>query len=192
MFGESGTGKTLLAMQALLFASRAGSGSFFLDTEGAFRPERLESMALARGWDPDALLKRIEYARAKSLGEQVEAVRRMEERKETKSCRLVAIDTLTKNFSVELPGEANLSSRQGALDAHLSEIARDAVLNRRAYVLTNRVTFGPTHDVGIGGATVEQLVGRSMRLDRSKDGVMATSTESEEQERLTIGGSGVE
>lgn len=167
VFGKSGTGKTQLAMQAVLCAAHAGVTSLFIDTEGGFRPERLAEMARARGWHEPLLLERIVYLRCNSAAEQSEAVRRMAKRRETAACRLVAIDTLTRNFSLDLPGRANMPDRQGALDAHLSEMARDAFLNGRAYLLTNRVTYGVRdEDVGIGGKTVAQLVHTSLHLER--------------------------
>jgi DNA repair protein RadA len=174
LFGRSNTGKTQLAMQAVLAAARAGVRSLYVDTEGAFRPERLEEMARARGWEIDGLLEQIAYIRSDSSSEQMETVRRMAVRPATARCELVVVDTLTRNFSVELPGRSNLSSRQAALDVHLSEMARDAYLNGRAYLLTNRVTFGTSHDVGIGGRTVEQLVHASVMLERDEARVKAT------------------
>jgi RecA/RadA recombinase len=124
-------------------------------------------MALERGWNGRLLLESIVYLRCSSAAEQADAVRRMSERTETSQCRLVVIDTLTRNFSLDLPGSENMPDRQGALDAHLSEMARDAFLNSRAYVLTNRVTFDRAgEDVGIGGDTVEQLVHASLHMRR--------------------------
>src|SRR5271157_3856971 len=62
-FGRSNSGKTQLAMQTALFAAKAGARSLYIDTEGAFRPERLEEMARARGWGEQELLALIVYVR---------------------------------------------------------------------------------------------------------------------------------
>lgn len=175
LYGKSNTGKSQLAMQAVLIASRSGMPSIYIDTEGAFRPERLAGIAEARGWGTEGLLERIVYLRVDSSAEQTEAVRKMSARTQTSPCRLVVIDTLTRNFSLEMPGRSNMASRQGALDTHLSEIARDAFINDRAYLLTNRVTFGPVHDIGVGGKTVEQMLDVSVRLERSGGDVVATA-----------------
>lgn len=174
IFGRSNSGKTQLAMQAAMVCAKSGKGALFVDTEGSFRPERVEEMAKARGWDPDSILRKIVYVRCDSVPEQMETVRQMPTRGATASCTLAIVDTLTRNFSVQLPGKANLSSRQGALDIHLSEMARDAYRNGRAYLLTNRVTFGNLQDVGIGGKTVEQLVHRSVSLQREEGSIRAT------------------
>ena len=191
IYGKSNSGKSQLAMQAALCAARRGDGVLYIDTEGAFRPERLEQIAGARGWDTEGVLERVVYMRSDSAPEQMETVRKMQDRKATAGCRLVVVDTLTRNFSVALPGRSNTPSRQGALDVHLSEMARDAYANARAYLLTNRVTFGATGDVGIGGRTVEQLVHRSILLERQGGRVTATASPSREKATLEIGVLGV-
>ncbi len=192
IFGKSNSGKTQLAMQAVLCAARAGKRSLFIDTEGSFRPERLEGMAIARGWAQEGLLEKILFLRVDSFSEQMELVSRMGRRDATASCMVVAVDTLTRNFSLELPGSSNLASRQGAINVHLSEMARDAFLNGRAYVLTNRVTFGASGDVSIGGNTVEQLVGASVRLERENDEVRATLMGTGEKAIASMGPRGVD
>lgn len=174
VFGPSNTGKTQLAMQSAMMVAKLGLKSLYLDSEGAFRPERIEEMAGERGWDAGPLLDRIVYLRVDSTGEQMEAVRRLHERRETSSCRFVVIDTLTRSFTLEYPGSSNTPSRQGALEVHLSEIARDAFLHGRAYLLANRVTFSESSDVHIGGQTLSQMVDDSVHLAREGDEVRAT------------------
>ncbi len=192
LFGRSGSGKTLLAAQTALVAARAGLRSLYVDTEGSFRPERLQQIAESRGWDLGGLLDKIIYVRSDSSSEQMETVRRMSARAATSSCSLVVVDTLTRNFSVELPGKANLTSRQAGLNVHLSEMAREAFISGRAYVLTNRVTFGAVADVGVGGTTVDQLVAASVRLERDGGTVRATLAPSGESATTSITAAGIE
>ncbi|MDG6963426.1 MAG: AAA family ATPase [Nitrososphaerota archaeon] len=191
LFGRSNSGKSQLAMQAALQAAVRGDGVLYVDTEGGFRPERLEQIARARGWQMEGALQRVIFVRSDSAAEQVETVRRMQSRSSTAGCRLVVVDTLTRNFSLELPGKANLPSRQASLGVHLSEMARDAYLNERAYLLTNRVTFGPTMDIRIGGKTVAQLVHASVLLERQGTAVRATMLGSGRQAVLQMGAAGV-
>ncbi len=189
--GSSGSGKTQLAMQSVLCAARSGAKALFVDTEGTFRPERIEKMSAARGWETESLLTRIEYVRSDSYSEQAELIRRMGKRDATASCRLVAIDTLTRNFSLEIPGRSNAATRQGALNLHLSEMARDAFLNSRAYVLTDRVTFGPKGDTMIGGRTVSQLVHSTVLLQKSGKSVVASAEPSGQSARLQLDERGI-
>lgn len=169
VFGKSNSGKTQLAMQATLMVAGAGRTAVFIDCEGTFRPERVERMAKARGQDVRGLLDRIEYLRVRTAAAQADAVRALAKSKETSQAVLVVLDTFTRNFSLDYPGRANLPRRQGALDVHLSEIARDAFLNGRAYLLANRVTFSQTAgETRIGGRTMEQLVHMSLHLERDR------------------------
>jgi DNA repair protein RadA len=190
VYGKSGSGKSQLAMQMVLEAAKNGTRSLYIDTEGAFRPERIEEMAKSRRISSDGLLDGIIYLRADSSSGQMETIRSIPSREKTASCRLVVVDTLTRNFSVDLPGRANLSNRQAALDIHLSEMARDAYLHRRAYLLTNRVTFGPVNDVGIGGSTVEQMVETSIRLERTGSQVRGTVLPSRRSFSMDLGPAG--
>ena len=192
LLGRSNSGKTQLAMQAALCASRKGKRALFIDTEGSFRPERLEGMAAARGWDPAGILERIVYLRTDSFSEQVEVAAKMNEREATASCSLVVVDTLTRNFTIGLPGRSNLAERQGALGMYLSEAARDSYLNARAYLLTNRVTFGPSHDVAIGGKTVDQMVHASILLERDGESVKATDLSTGQSVKVLISKAGVD
>lgn len=190
--GKSNSGKSQVAMQASLCAAERGETVLYVDTEGSFRPERIEEMATARGWETRGVLERIVYVRSDTSSEQMEVVRRMGVREATAGCRLVIVDTLTKNFSVDFPGRSNMQRRQGALDVHLSEMARDAALYGRAYLLTNRVTFGATKDIGIGGKTVEQLVHRSLLLEREEKKVKATDIQTGEASWMEVGAAGVD
>jgi len=191
VYGSSGCGKTQLAMQAALCAAHVGTRALYVDTEGGFRPERIEEIADARSWDAEVLLRRIEYVRCDTSAEQTEVVRGIDSRDTTSGCRLVVIDTLTRNFTLDMPGRSNLASRQGALDVHLSEIARDAVLGSRAYLLTNRVTFGQGEDVGIGGRTVDQLVHSAYRMSRDGSRVRVSTKGGGPGATLDLGRSGL-
>ncbi len=174
LHGKSGSGKSQVAMQTVLCAAHSGAPALFIDTEGAFRPERLTSMAEARGWDADSLLDKVVYVRTDSSSEQMDIVKRVAKRDETANCKVVAVDTLTRNFTLEMPGRSNAPTRQGTLDLHLSEMARDAFLNSRAYVVTDRVTFGKEGESMIGGQTVRQLVHATIGLEKIGTDVQAT------------------
>jgi len=169
IYGKSNVGKTQVAMQAVLQASTKGHTSVFIDSEGTFRPERVESMAKARGLERKGLLDKIVYVRVDTAAAQADAIRALREKGETSSSRLVVVDTLTRNFTLDYPGGANLVRRQGALDVHLSEMARDAVAHGRSYLLTNRVTFDQSGgETRIGGSTLEQMVHTSIHMTKER------------------------
>jgi DNA repair protein RadA len=191
-YGKSGCGKTQLAMQTVMTAAHSGVKSLYVDAEGGFRPERIEEMARARAWSPRPILEKIVYLRCSSSAEQTEVVRRMSRDKRTSECRVVAIDTLTRNFSLDFPGSDNMPDRQGALDVHLSQMSRDAVLHGRGYMLTNRVTFGASNqDVGVGGTTIGQLVHAALHMQKEGDGVTVEVEPGGMNAHVAIGRAGI-
>lgn len=192
-FGRSNSGKSQIAMQGSMMAAAGGALVLYIDSEGAFRPERVKSMADARGMDDEAILSRIIYLRVKSASEQMEAIQTMPAEESTRDVKVVVVDTLTKNFSVDLPGRANMMTRQERLGIHLSEMARDAQMNQRAYLITNRVTFGKDDsDVAVGGGTVTQLVHDSILLRRRGESIEAKSAITGDSVVVSLGLKGVE
>jgi RecA/RadA recombinase len=181
VFGHGQSGKSQLAAQAALSAASEGQPVLYIDTEGSFRPERLSSLAAARNLDFGSLGKMIYRLRAPNSKVQTMAVRDLGVKPELKDCRLVVVDTLTANFGLEYPGKSNTPKRQGMLSVHLGEMSRDAYLNQRAYLLTNRVTISRPgeggEEVHVGGATVLQMVQKSVRLVRAGGNLIASLLE---------------
>ena len=64
-YGEFGSGKSQICHTLCVTASQPvenggfGSGSIYIDTEGTFRPERVDQIAVSRGLDPTSVLKSI-------------------------------------------------------------------------------------------------------------------------------------
>jgi RecA/RadA recombinase len=178
VFGASNTGKTQLAMQSTLDPVSQGYTAAFIDTEGTFRPERLARMAENRGMDPDRVLSRVFFVRAESTVQQREALRTSQK---LEACKFVAIDTITKNFSLEYGGTKMAARRQAALGAHLNRLSWDAFAHDRAIILTNRVasvgdpaTGTANREVDIGGETLRHAVQKVLHLQRRGDLVHAS------------------
>ncbi len=189
VFGASNTGKTQLAMQATLSPVAKGHTAAFIDTEGTFRPERLARMAECRGLDPDLVLSRVYFVRAESTTQQKEALRSS---KKLEGCRMVAVDTVTKNFTLEYGGTKMAARRQAALGAYLNRLDWDAFTHDRAIILTNRVasvggpgTGSASRDVDIGGETLRHGVQKVLQLQRRGDQVHATLLGAEGREAET-------
>ncbi len=186
VFGASNTGKTQLAFQAAVMASTRGWKSVFVDTESTFRPERIEDIATARGLDAKAALESIFAVRARDVEDQVQVLARMSSDPRVSSAKLIVVDTVTKNFSLEFPDRERMGKRQSALGVYLNGVARDAFLHRRVVILTNRVASvtrdGETLDVNLGGLTLQRFVGKSVRLQRRGSSVYASLVDGREQE----------
>ncbi len=178
VFGASNSGKTQAAMQATLSPASKGFTAAFVDTEGTFRPERLSKMAEARGLDADLVLSRVFVFRAETTAQQLEALR---SGRKLEGCKMVVVDTVTKNFTLELGGATMAPRRQAALATYLNRLNWDAIAHDRALVLTNRVAAVPGQVIGaayrevaIGGETMSRSVQKVVRLERNDGKVRAT------------------
>jgi DNA repair protein RadA len=171
-YGASNSGKTQLAMQATVMAAARGWKSVFVDTESTFRPERVEQIVESRGLDPRAALEGVYSVRAEDVESQRQVLTRMADDARVSSARLVVVDTVTKNFTLEFPGRERTGRRQAALGAYLNRVAVDAYLHRRVVLLTNRVVSitvnGASRDVSVGGLTLGRFVSKSLRLRRER------------------------
>jgi DNA repair protein RadA len=177
VFGASNSGKTQLAIQATVMAAAKGWRSVYVDTESTFRPERVVQMAESRGLDAKAALDSVYSVRGRDVEAQTRVLRRMVDDPRVSSSKLVVVDTVTKNFTLEFPGRERTGRRQGALGAYLNRIAIDAYLHRRVVLLTNRVASVPregiSQEVDLGGLTLRRFVSKSIRLRREGASVYA-------------------
>ncbi len=176
VFGPSNSGKTQLAIQATVMAASRGWRSVYVDTESTFRPERVVQMAESRSLDAKATLESVFSVRARDVDAQSHVLGRMADDPRVSSAKLVVVDTVTKNFSLEFPDR--VGRRQGVLGVYLNRVAIDAYLHRRVVLLTNRVASitrnGSSQDVNVGGLTLGRFVSKSVRLRREGSYVYAS------------------
>ncbi len=178
VYGASNTGKTQLALQASVMAAARGHSTVYIDTESSFRPERLSEIAQARGVDPSEVLPRVFCVEARTFAEELRAVARLAGASRAASAKLVVVDTVTKNLSLELPERQAIGRRQSLLAVYLNALARDAFTHGRSVLLLNRVTAAregqAIHEVSVGGTTLRRFVERAIRLERQGREVVAT------------------
>ncbi len=94
VFGATGTGKTLLAMQISINSLLQGGSVLFQDTAAKFRPERMVDLIKSRDLDPN-LLDKIKVARITNTSEQIKYLSKIKEN----DFSLVIIDNITDLFS---------------------------------------------------------------------------------------------
>jgi RecA/RadA recombinase len=148
----------------LLDRARVGASRAGLDESGA-----------------KAALESVFSLRARDVEAQSHVLKRMVDDPRVNSAKLVVVDTVTKNFSLEFPDREKVGRRQGALGVYLNRIALDAYLHRRVVLLINRVASvtrnGVSQDVNVGGLTLARFVSKSVRL-RREGGYVSANVES--------------
>lgn len=148
-FGPFGTGKTQISHQLSVMVQLpkneggVDGSAIYIDTEGTFRPERIASMAEARGLDPKEALDRIYVARVYTTSHQMLMVHKAAEIAKEYNIRLIVIDSLTSLFRAEYVGRGTLAERQQKLGRHIHDLLKFAEKFNAAVIVTNQVHARP-------------------------------------------------
>ena len=147
----------------------------YVDTEGTFRPERIISMATAKGLDPKETLKNIIFARAYNSDHQMLIVEQAKDIIEEEGIRLVVVDSVTGHFRAEYPGRESLAERQQKLNRHLHALVRLSDIFNVAIFITNQVMAKPDAFFGdptraVGGHVLFHVPGARIYLRKGKGG----------------------
>ncbi len=178
--GKFGSGKSQLGFQLCVNAQipkeKGGlEGSvIFLDSEGTFRPERIQQMAIAKGLDPQKVLENIYVARCYNSDHQMLLAEKAEEMVREKNVKLIVVDSVTGQFRGDYIGRGTLANRQQLLNKHLHHLLRMAEKYNVAVYVTNQVMANPGILFGdpttpIGGHVLAHISTYRIYLRRSKE-----------------------
>jgi DNA repair protein RadA len=181
-YGAFGSGKTQLAHQlsvnVQLPPEKGGLGktAVYIDCEGTFSPNRIVSMAKAKGLDPQTALKNVFVARAFNAEHQMFIVDKLREQVEEKNIGLIVIDSITSHFRAEYVGRGELAERQQKLNKHLHTLQRLADAFNLAVYITNQVMADPSVIFGdptrpVGGHVLGHFSTYRIYLRRSKENI---------------------
>jgi DNA repair protein RadA len=142
-YGEFGSGKseichTLCAMaRQPIESGRLDSGVIYIDTEGTFRPERLEQIATARGLNHSDVLKSVAVCKVYNSSHLELVVKDLVKYVSDFSAKLVIIDEIISLNRGEFAGRSTLADRQQRLNSMLHKIIRLAEIFNIAVVITS-------------------------------------------------------
>ncbi|MGB8936344.1 MAG: DNA repair and recombination protein RadA [Candidatus Nitrosopolaris sp.] len=148
-YGEFGSGKseichTLCAMARQPIESGGlDSGVIYIDTEGTFRPERLEQIATARGLDHSHVLKSVAICKVYNSSHLELVVKDLGKYVSDFNAKLVIIDGIIVHRG-EFAGRGTLADRQQRLNSMLHRIIRLAEIFNIAVIITNQVATPDT------------------------------------------------
>jgi hypothetical protein len=112
-YGASATGKTQICFTLCAMAQHEINGkAIYLDTENSFRPERIEAIAKARGFDSENILKSIHILKAFNSSSQEQIIKKKVRafiEKEGKNIKLLVVDSVIAHYRAEFSGRALLS-----------------------------------------------------------------------------------
>ncbi len=150
-----------------------GKGAAWIDTEGTFRPTRIEDMAKTLGLDPDECLDNILVGRAYNSDHQLELTEEALNVAAEKNIGILIIDSLMAHFRAEFVGRGTLAFRQQVISKYLHAILRVIEVKNMACVLTNQVQAKPDQLFGdpntpIGGNVVAHTSTHRVLLRKGK------------------------
>lgn len=116
---------------------------FAKDTEGTFRPNRLQAIAERFGMDPAVALENVAYARAHNSEHQMELLKMAAAIMSQDRYALVVVDSATALFRTDYTGRGELSERQMQMAQFLRQLTRLAEEFGVAVFITNQVVANP-------------------------------------------------
>lgn len=180
MYGRFASGKTQLGFQLAVNVqmpvSKGGleGTALVIDTEGTFRPERIEAMAKGAGLDPKKVLDNIFVSRVTSTEQQILTVERADKLIRDKNVKLIIVDSLMSLFRSEFIGRGALNERQQKLNAHIHKLQKLADSYTLAIYMTNQVMDNPGMLFGdpttpVGGNVVAHAATTRLYIRKSKE-----------------------
>lgn len=141
LYGEAHNGKSQFCFQAAVEALRGPGGKVvYIESEGAFEPERIAQMCEARGLDAKDTMDRIEVVSPLTSGEQAYHIRDLQSRVGAEGVRLVIGDSFTGIVRAEMAGREFMSPRSQWLMQNTNILKSVARVYGIPVILTNQVT----------------------------------------------------
>ena len=135
IFGENGTGKTQLALQASLEPLGQDLDVLFIDTTGEFRPERILEIVKNRNMR-DSLLDNLKVARVTNTTEQINFLEKI---KNFKNLSLVIIDNIADLFSFEYSKKEQFMLKYSSFMKYMHHLSTIALKKKIPVIVTNQL-----------------------------------------------------
>ena len=148
-YGEFGSGKsqichTLCAMASRPLSEKGLDGQvIYIDTEGTFRPERIQQIAESRGFVSSEVLKNITVCKVYNSSHLELIIKDLGKYINEFNAKLIVIDSIISLHRAEFLGRGTLADRQQRLNSILHKLVRIAEIFNVAVVITNQVQTSP-------------------------------------------------
>lgn len=148
-YGEFGSGKSQICHTLAAIAPQSreagglNGGVIYIDTEGTFRPERLNQIARARDLEPSHVLKNVAVCKVYNSSHLELIIKDLGKYISDFNAKLVIIDSIISLHRAEFAGRGTLADRQQRLNNLLHKVIRLAEIFNIAVVITNQVQSSP-------------------------------------------------
>ena len=166
IYGEAGSGKTNVCLQAAREASCLGLGVVYVDSEGV-SGERLEQICSGCSMGLESVLDRIRFFEVKSLEQQEEVIRSLGDLEDV---GLVVIDTLNMLYRMKTD-EENREESFRSLARQVSDLQMLA-RTKKVFVLVAEQVYRDHRSGEVRPFTItnaEHMMKTILRLDRGEE-----------------------
>ena len=124
-------------------------GVIYIDTEGTFRPERLNQIARARELEPSDVLKNVAVCKVYNSSHLELIIKDLGKYVNDFNAKLVIIDSIISLHRAEFAGRGTLADRQQRLNGLLHKVIRLAEIFNIVVVITNQYNLLLIHSLEI-------------------------------------------
>src|SRR5919205_509412 len=127
-YGEFGSGKSQICHTLCATARQPveegglNANTIYIDTEGTFRPERIQEIARSRGYDSSQILKSIAVCKVYNSSHLELIIKNLGKYVDDFKAKLVVIDSVISLHRAEFAGRGTLADRQQRLNSMLHKI----------------------------------------------------------------------
>jgi DNA repair protein RadA len=148
-YGEFGSGKSQICHTLCATARQPvesgglDANTIYIDTEGTFRPERVQEIARSRGYDSTQILKSIAVCKVYNSSHLELIIKNLGKYVDDFKAKLVVVDSVISLHRAEFAGRGTLADRQQRLNSMLHKVIRLSEIYNIAVVITNQVQSSP-------------------------------------------------
>ena len=149
LYGEFGSGKSQICHTMCITAGQPvgsgglNSGVIYIDTEGTFRPERLEQISSSRNIDPVNALQNVAVCKVYNSAHLELIVKNLGKYIDDYKAKLVIVDSIISLHRAEFSGRGTLADRQQRLNTIMHKLLRISEIYNIAIIVTNQVQSAP-------------------------------------------------
>jgi len=149
LYGEFGSGKSQICHTMCITAGQPielgglNSGIIYIDTEGTFRPERLEQISSSRNIDPVNALQNVAVCKVYNSAHLELIVKNLGKYIDDYKAKLVIVDSIISLHRAEFSGRGTLADRQQRLNSIMHKLLRISEIYNIAIIVTNQVQSAP-------------------------------------------------
>jgi DNA repair protein RadA len=149
LYGEFGSGKSQICHTMCITAGQPielgglNSGVIYIDTEGTFRPERLEQISSNRNIDPVQALQNVAVCKVYNSAHLELIVKNLGKYIDDYKAKLVIVDSIISLHRAEFSGRGTLADRQQRLNSIMHKLLRISEIYNIAIIVTNQVQSTP-------------------------------------------------